>query len=128
MEENRPQGIWDTVAEKMLVEFAESGCPIFRATFPLSRVNSEAKDTENCRFILLPTTKIGSVLEVTTSCQYGKHGGIWSLSEDNTHSWVRISQGSNKFVMESNNNDTKVPEDQPEEQALQLIVKDFACR
>ena len=75
--------------------------------------------------------KIGPVLEVTTSCLHGEHGveiRIWSLSEDNTHSWVRISQGSNKFVMDSNNNDTEVPEDQPEEQALQLNVKDFACR
>ena len=31
----------------------------------------------------------------------------------------------NKFVMDSNNNDTEVPEDQPEEQSLQLNVKDF---
>ena len=76
-------------------------------------------------------TKIGLVLEVTTSCLYGKHGveiRIWSLSEDNTQSWVRISHGSNKFVIDSNNNDTEIPEDLPEEQALQLKVKDFACR
>ena len=76
-------------------------------------------------------TKIGPVLEVTTSNVYGKRGveiRIWSLSEDNTHSWVRISHGSNKFVMGSNDNETEVPEDQPEEQALQLNVKDFACR
>ena len=53
---------------------------------------------------------------------------IWSLNEDNTHSWVGISHGSNKFVMDSNNNDTEVPEDQLEEHALQLNVKDFACR
>ena len=33
-----------------------------------------------------------------------------------------------KIVMYSNNNDTEVPEDQPEEQALQLDVKDFACQ
>ena len=62
------------------------------------------------------------VLEVTTSCLYGKHGveiRMWSLSEDNSHSWVRISHGSNKFVMDSNN-ETEVPEDEPEEQALQL--------
>ena len=37
IKENSPQGIWDKLAEKMLVEFAESGCPIFRATTPLSR-------------------------------------------------------------------------------------------
>ena len=269
VEEDSPQGIWDHIAEKMLLEFAESTCPIFRATTPLSRgqlrskghgklsihycadqatiqtlcriivsanqlslygavanmcqeyeslhdrsgqldkvmgqsiVLSEiktevplenddpayqnyvlqqyeerierlsqqdkmsklcmdagflsvveigqyfmTKDTGEqfyamaCREYTLPrddessqprgwiqgNTKIGPVLEVTTSCLYGKHGveiRIWSLSEDNTHSWVRISHGSNKFVMDSNNNDTEVPEDQPEEQALQLIVKDL---
>ena len=72
-----------------------------------------------------------TVLEVTTSCLHGKHGvdiRIWSLSEDNTHSWVRISHGSKKCVMDSNNNDTEVPEDQPEEQALQLDAKDFGGR
>ena len=75
-------------------------------------------------------TKIGPVLEVTTSCLYGKHGieiRIWSLSDFNTQSWVRISHGSNKFVMDSNY-DTEIPEDQPEEQALQLDAKDFVCR
>ena len=37
MKEDSPQGIWDNLADKMLIEFAESGCPIFRATTPLSR-------------------------------------------------------------------------------------------
>ena len=76
-------------------------------------------------------TKIGPVLEVTTSCLHGKYGvenRIWSLNGDNTHSWVRISHGSNKFVMDSNNNDTEVPKDQLEEHALQLDAKDFVCR
>ena len=36
MEENSPQGIWDHIADEMLLEFAESGHPIFRATTPLS--------------------------------------------------------------------------------------------
>ena len=31
------EDIWDHIAEKMLLEFAESGCPIFRATTPMSR-------------------------------------------------------------------------------------------
>ena len=263
MEENSPQGIWDHTEEKMLVEFAESGCPIFRATTPLStgklrskghgklsihfaadqetietifhiivsanqlslygavanmceeyeslhdrsgqpdkvmgqsivlsEIKTEVllesddpayqnfllqryeerierlsqtdrvskfctdagfisvveigqyfmtKDTREqffakaCREYTVPrsdgssqpkgwiqgNTKIGPVLEVTTSSLHGKYGveiRIWSLSEDNTHSWVRISHGSNKFVMDSNNN---------EEQALQLDVKGFAYR
>ena len=51
-----------------------------------------------------------------------------SLSRDNIHSWVRFSHGSNKFVMDLNNNDTEIPEDQLEEHALQLNAKDSACR
>ena len=73
-------------------------------------------------------TNIGLVSEVETSYLHGKYGDeikkFWSLSEDNTHSWVRISLGSNKFVMNFNNNDTEVPE----EQALQLNVKGSAYR
>ena len=34
---NSPQGAWDNIAEQMLLEFAEIGHPIFRATTPLSR-------------------------------------------------------------------------------------------
>ena len=231
MEENSPQGIWDHIADEMLLEFGESGCPIFRATTPLSRgklkskghgklsihfsadqettetifriivfaiqlslygavanmceeceslhdrsgqfdvvmgqsivlseIKAEVGDPAYQNFLLqryeerikslsqtdrvskscmdagflnvveieqyfmtkdngeqffarayreytLPrndgssqpkgwiqgNTKIGPVLEVTTSCLYGKRGveiRIWSLSEDNTQSWVRIS-------------------------------------
>ena len=43
MKEDSPQGIWDTIAEKMLLEFAESGCPIFRATTPLSKGKLKSK-------------------------------------------------------------------------------------
>ena len=35
--ENSPQGAWDNIAEQMLLEFAESGHPTFRATTALSR-------------------------------------------------------------------------------------------
>ena len=38
-----PQGIWDHIAELMLLELAESGCPIFRATTPLSRGDLKSK-------------------------------------------------------------------------------------
>ena len=51
-----------------------------------------------------------------------------SLSRDNTHSWVRISHGSNKFVMNLNSNDTEISEDQLEDQALQLDAQDFVNR
>ena len=41
--ENSPQEILDHIAEKMLLEFAESGCPILRATTPLSRSKLKSK-------------------------------------------------------------------------------------
>ena len=44
-------------------------------------------------------TKIGPVLEVTTSYLQGKYGveiRIESLNEDHSHSWVRISSGLNR--------------------------------
>ena len=274
IKEDSPQGIWDKIAERMLLEFAESGCPIFRATSRVSRSQLKSKrhgklsihfaatqetietvfriivsanqlslygavaemceeyeslhertgrpvvmgqsivlsaiktevslesddpayqknfysnkyeerieklsqqdklskicmdagflsvvengqyfmtkdtgdltqfNTVACRECTLPreeatsqpkgwiqgNTKIGPVLEVTTCYLHGKHGveiRIMSLSRDDTHSWVRISHGSNKFVMNVNNNDTEIPEDQLEEYALQLNAKDFACR
>ena len=40
-------------------------------------------------------TKIGPVVEVSTSYLHGKYGveiRIWSLNSDNTHTWVTISQ------------------------------------
>ena len=52
---------------------------------------------------------------------------VFRETQDNSQSWVRISRGSNKFVIESNYNNTEVPADLLEEQASQLIVKDFAC-
>ena len=76
-------------------------------------------------------TKIAPVLEVATSYLHGKYGveiRIWSVNRDNTHSWVRISHGSNKFVVNLNNNETEIPEDQLEEYAFKLNAKDFACR
>ena len=41
--ENSPQGAWDHIADEMLLEFAESGHPIFRATTPLSRCILKSK-------------------------------------------------------------------------------------
>ena len=70
-------------------------------------------------------------MEVAPSYLHCKHGveiRIWSVNRDNTHSWVRISYGSDKIVLNLSNNDTGSPEDQLEELALQLNAKDFACR
>ena len=43
MKEDSPQGAWDNIAEEMLLEFAESGHPTFRATTPLFRGQLKSK-------------------------------------------------------------------------------------
>ena len=93
-------------------------------TLPRSDESSQAKGW------IQGNMRIGPVLEITTSSLYGEHGidiRIWSLRRDNSQSWVRISHGSNKFVIGSNYN-REVPADLPEEQASQPIVKAFAAR
>ena len=51
-----------------------------------------------------------------------------STNKDNSHSWVRNSHESNKFVMNLNNNEQEIPEVQLEEYAFKLDAKDFARR
>ena len=70
-------------------------------------------------------------MEVATCCLHGKYGveiRISSVNRDNAHSWVRISHGSNKFVMNLNSNEQEISDVQLEEYALKLDAKDFACR
>ena len=75
--------------------------------------------------------RICPVLDVTTSCRYGKHGieiRIWSVGQGNSQSWVRISYGTNKYVIDSNHNNTEALADPHEEQASQTSVKVIATR
>ena len=71
-------------------------------TLPRDEETSEPKDW------IRGNTKIGSVLEVTTSDFQGKYGveiRIESVNKDNSHSWVRIFYGLNKLVTELSNKD-----------------------
>ena len=55
--------------------------------------------------------RIRPVLEVTTSFQNFKYGieiRIKSVNQDDSHSWVRISYGTVKYVVDSNQNDTEI--------------------
>ena len=54
--------------------------------------------------------RIGLALEITTSFQHFKYGievRIESVNKDNSHSWVRISYGTIKYVIDSIEDDTK---------------------
>ena len=64
-------------------------------TLPLDEKSTDPKGW------IRENTKIGPVLEVTTSDLQGKHGvetRIESVNRDNSHSWVRISHGLNYMV------------------------------
>ena len=66
--------------------------------------------------------RIGPVLEVTTSFQHFKYGieiRIWSVNQDNSHSWVRISYGTVKYVVDSIQDNTDIPADPQEERVPQ---------
>ncbi len=82
-------------------------------------------------------TKIGPVLEVTTSYLQGKFGAeirMESVNKDNYHSWVRISHGLNKLVTglsnnkEDDNNEQETSEMQFEDFALKTNVLAYASR
>ena len=51
-----------------------------------------------------------------------------SMIKDNSHSWVRISHGSNKLVTNLNNSEQETSEVQFKEYAMNLDARDFACR
>ena len=76
-------------------------------------------------------TKNWAVLEVATCCLHGKYGveiRIMSMNKDNSHSWVRISHGSNKWVTNLNNNDQETSEVQFEACALKSNTRASASR
>ena len=50
------------------------------------------------------------------------------MGQDNSQSWVRISYGTIKYVVDSNHNNTEVPADLPEDQTSQTSVKVIAAR
>ena len=60
--EDSPQGVWDNMAARMLLEFAENGCPIFRATSPLSaqkqRWSVFTEQSQKCVKNVTPATMI----------------------------------------------------------------------
>ena len=63
--------------------------------------------------------RIGPVLEVTTSFQhfiYEIEIRIWSVNQDNSQSWVRISYGTIKYVVDSIQDNTEISADPQEDQ------------
>ena len=84
MEENSPQRAWDNIAEEMLLEFAESGHPIFRATTPLSRgqLKSKGRGKLSIHFAADDFT-IDTIFRIIPSVnQLSVYGAVAALCED----------------------------------------------
>ena len=90
----------------------------------VTRDAGEFQQTVACREYTLPrddkasrpkgwirgNMRIGPILEVTTSFQHFEYGieiRIWSVGQDNSHSWVRISHGTVKYVNDYIKDDTE---------------------
>ena len=74
------------------------------------------------------TTKIGPVLQVTTSYLQGKYGveiEIETVNKDNSHLWVRISRGLNKLVTDLSNNKE---DDNNEQETSEMKFEEFALK
>ena len=84
MEENSPQGIWDHIADKMLLEFAESGYPIFRATTTLSRGKLKSKGHGKLSIHFATTQEtIETVFRIIVSAnQLSLYGAVANMCEE----------------------------------------------
>ena len=82
--EDSPQGEWDKMAEKMMLEFAESGQPMFRATSPLSRGQLKSKGHGKLSIHYCADLEtIQTVFRTITSVnQLSLHGAVSDLCEE----------------------------------------------
>ena len=82
--ENRPQGMWDHIEEEMLLKFAESGHPIFRATTPLSRgkLKSKGKGKASIHFSADPDT-VDTIYRIILSVnQLSIYGAVAAICDE----------------------------------------------
>ena len=71
---------------------------------------------------------IGSHNQLKKNFKYGIEIRIWSVNQDNSQSWVRISYGTIKYVVDSNQDSTEIPADPHEDQTSQTSIKVIAAR
>ena len=82
--EDSPQGEWDNMAERMMLEFAENGHPIFRATSPLSRgrLKSKGHGKLSIHFVATQAT-IETVFRIIVSVnQVSLYGAVAEMCEE----------------------------------------------
>ena len=105
--EDSPQGIWETIAERMMLEFAVSGCPIFRVTSPLSRghLKSKGRGKLSIHYVADQET-IETIFRIIVSAnQVSLHGAVAEMCEEyeslpeRAGRPVVMGQSSSSFVL-----------------------------
>ena len=124
--EYKPQGEWDRVAEKMMVKFAESGHPVFRATSPLSRGTLKRKgggklSIHFCADQGKIETVFRTIISVNQLSFYGAVSGLWEECKTchvRTGRPVLAGQSDPLFVPSVMKSHTLLTDDPAQEQAL----------
>ena len=126
--EDSPQGVWDNTAERMLVEFAESGCPIFRVTSPLSRGRLKSKGHGKLSIHYAADLEtIETIFRIIISAnQLSLYGAVAEICEEyeSLHERTRrpdeMGQSSSSFVPSVIKTDVPLDSDDPVTQDLLL--------
>ena len=105
--EDSPQGVWENMAERLLLEFAESASPIFRATSPLSRGRLESKG--HGKLSIHYAADLETIETILYNCffanQFSLYGAIVEICEEyetlheRTERPVVMGQSSSSLVL-----------------------------
>ena len=87
--------------------------------FTFKRMDSRKNENWTC---------IGSHDKFSEFFKYGVEIRIWSVNQDNSQSWFRISYGTIKYVTDSSQDNTEISADPQEERVSQTSIKGDAVR
>ena len=132
--EDSPQGVWDKKAERMLLKFAESGCPIFRATNPLSRGGLRSKGHGKLSIHYAADLEtIETIFRIIVSAnQLSLYGAIAEICEEyetlheRTERPVVLGQSSSSLVLSMIK--TEVPLDCDDRARKDLLLQQYGGR
>ena len=115
--EESPQRKWDNIAERMLVEVAESGCPIFRATTPLSRGQLRSKG--HGKLSIHYAADLETVETIACAKQLSLYGAVAEICEEyeslheRTGRPVVMAQSSSSLVLSMIKTEVPLDSDDP---------------
>ena len=134
LKEDSPQGIWDHIAEKMLLEFVESGCPISRATTPLSRGQLKSKGHGKLSIHFATNLEIVETVfrTIVSANQLSPYGAVAEMCKEyeslheRTESPVVMGQSSSSLVLSVMK--TEIPLDFDDPANKDLLLQQYGER